>query len=199
MFMNKKFLGVIFFIFAVFAFSACSNNSPETTTPDTTVPTSSDTFYTISTNEDLTYSYKVTDKKGNILFSDDHASREPTISQVDADVLCVSVQTGTGLSTSWAVFCNVDNGNVSEFFQYVLGAQNEYVFYVEYENGSPSVVVQNIFDSSSYRKAYTLQDCGAFADPVCDITFDGEGKATVTYLIGTETASTQTSTTIYFP
>lgn len=157
------------------------------------------TFYTISTNEDLTYSYKIFDQKGNVLFSGDHSTKEPHIEKVTDWVYSVTVQAGTGCATNWAVFCDVKEGTVSETFHYVLGAQGEYVFFVEVEDSSHSVVVQNIFDGSRYRKVYSLQNTGALADPACEITFDSEGKATVTYLTDTETAVSRASTTIYFP
>ena len=171
----------------IFLFSACTDKP------------NGDTFYTISTNEDLTYSYKIFDQRGNILFSDDHSSKEPHIDKITDYVYSISVQTGIGGATNWAVFCDVKKGTVSETFHYVLGAQGEYVFFVEFEDGRHSVVVQNIFDSSRYRKVYTLQNTESFADPGCSLTFDGEGKATVTYLAGTESLIYTTSATIYFP
>ena len=73
------------------------------------------------------------------------------------------------------------------------------MFFVEFNDGLNSIVVQNIFDSSVYQKNYTLKNSSSFADPVVGLTFDGEGKASVTYLTGTETAILQTNTTIYFP
>ena len=157
------------------------------------------TFYTLSQNEDRTYSYKIYDEEGGVLFSDDHCAKEPHIEKVTDQVYSVTVQAGTGLSTNWAVFCDVKEGTISETFHYVLGAQGGYVLYVEFEDGIHSVVVQNIFDGSRYRKVYPLQNTGAFADPACEITFDSEGKATVTYLTGTETGVSRVSTTIYFP
>ena len=159
----------------------------------------SNTPYTISTNEDLTYSYKIIANNGTVLFSDDCSPREPKISQISDNLFSVTIQTGTGRSTNWAVFCDVANAKTSETFQYVLGAQDNYVFYVEVNDGNHLLVVQDIFDSNIYRKTYTLQNCSIFADPICELTFDGKGKATITYLTGTENAISQTSATIYFP
>lgn len=155
--------------------------------------------YSVFQNEDQTYSYKIFDQKGDVLFGDDRCAQEPSIEKQTDHVYSVTVQAGTGPATNWAVFCDVKKGTVSEAFHYVLGAQGEYVFYVEFENGSHSVVVQNIFNSSRYRKVYTLQNTESFADPSCSLTFDGEGKATLTYLAGTESFIYTTSATIYFP
>ena len=158
-----------------------------------------DSHYTITTNEDLTYSYKIIAKNGDVLFSDDHSPKEPHIDQVSNNILSVTIQTGLGRSTNWAVFCDVEKGKTSTTYQYVLGAQDNYVFYVELKDGRHNLVVQDIFDSKNYRKTYALQNCEAFADPSCELTFEGKGKAIITYLSGTETAISQTNTTIYFP
>ena len=157
------------------------------------------TPYTISTNEDLTYSYKIIANNGTVLFSDDCSPREPKISQISDNIFSVTIQAGTGRSTNWAVFCDIANAKTSETFQYVLGAQDNYVFYVEFKDDHHLLVVQDIFDSSIYYKTYTLQDCSSFADPMCELTFNSKGQATITYLTGTETAISQTSATIYFP
>ena len=198
--MKAKKLCLIILVFVyLLTLSACNNNSHIADTEEESISAQSDSYYTISTNEDLTYSYKITAKNGDVLFSDDNSPREPHIDQVSANILSVTIQTGTGLSTNWAVFCDIENAKTSETFQYVLGAKDSYVFYVEFEDGNHRLVVQDIFDSNIYRKTYTLQNCSSIADPICELTFDGEGKATITYLTGTETAISQTSATIYFP
>lgn len=192
--MKTKNVALIILIFAyLLVLSACS--TPHT--PDSSAGMNS--YYTIATNEDFTYSYKIFAKNGEVLFSDDRSPREPHIEQVSADTFSVTIQSGTGRATNWAVFCDVENGRTSNTYQYVLGAQGSYVFYVEFADGSHRLVVQDIFDSNAYYKTYTLENCGAFADPACELTFDGEGKAIVTYLSGTETAVSQSSVTIYFP
>ena len=84
--------------------------------------------YDIRTNYDLTYAYEITDLAGNVLLSDPAAFREPTIMPISDSVLEVSTQTGTGLSTNWAIYCDVETGQVSEKYNYVLGAEDGYVF-----------------------------------------------------------------------
>lgn len=192
--MKTKNVALIILIFAhLLVLSACS-------TPHASDSSAGmNSYYTITTNEDFTYSYKIFAKNGDVLFSDDRSPREPHIEQVSADTFSVTIQSGTGRATNWAVFCDVENGRTSNTYQYVLGAQGSYVFYVEFADGSHRLVVQDIFDSNAYYKTYTLENSGAFADPACELTFDGEGKAIVTYLSGTETAVSQSSVTIYFP
>lgn len=154
--------------------------------------------YSITKNDDLTYSYKITDKNGEVLFSDENSAKEPKIEQLNTNTLSVSVQTGTGLSTKWTVYCDVENSRVSQTFFYVLAAQGDYVVYADYENGKHSIVVQNIFDESAYYKTYTLENCSPVAaDIVVDSKLNGEGSVIITYLTGEN--YTETDLTISFP
>ena len=155
-------------------------------------------MYSITKNNDLTYTYKVVDKNGNVLFSKDNATREPNVEQVNTYILELKVQTGTGQSTNWAVYCDVENSKVSETFQYVLMAQGNYVLYANYENGEHSIIVQNIFDKSEYYKKHILTNCSPVAgDIVIGAKPNGEGIAVVTYLTGED--YTETEMTIKFP
>ena len=155
-------------------------------------------MYSITKNDDLTYTYKVVDKNENVLFSKDNASCEPNVEQVYTYILELKVQTGTVQSTNWAVYCDVENSKVSETFQYVLMAQGNYVIYADYENGEHSVIVQNIFDKSEYYKKHILTNCSPVAgDIVIGAKPNGEGSAVVTYLTGTDYKETEF--TIKFP
>ncbi len=154
--------------------------------------------YSVYQNEDQTYSYKIFDRKGNVLFGDDRCAQEPRIEKQTDHVYSVTVQAGTGLSTNWAVFCDAKNSRVSEPFHYVLMAQRDYVVYVARENGQTSIVVENIFDKAAYCKAYPLSGCSAVAgDVVLGAEPAGEGTAEVTYLTGDD--HTQATLTIQFP
>ncbi|MBP3392874.1 MAG: hypothetical protein J6L76_08860 [Clostridia bacterium] len=155
-------------------------------------------MYSITKNDDLTYTYTVVDKNDNVLFSKSNATHEPTVEQVNTYILGLKVQTGTGKSTNWAVYCDVENSKVSETFQYVLMAQGNYVIYANYENGEHSVIVQNIFDKSAYYKKHVLTDCSPVAaDVVIGAKPNGAGIAVVTYLTGND--YTETELTIKFP
>lgn len=154
-------------------------------------------MYSITQNGDL-YSYKIVDKNGKVLFLNEAATREPKIEQVNTYILGLTSQTGSGLSTNWAVFCDVENSKVSETFQYVLMAQGDYVIYANYENGERSIIVQNIFDKSQYYKQHVLTNCSPVAaDFAISAKPNGEGIAVVTYLTGDD--YTETEITINFP
>jgi len=105
--------------------------------------------YHISTNNDLTYFYEVTGFKGNVLVLESAAIKEPTIKALSTSVLEVSTQTGTGLPTNWAIYCDVEAGNFSEKHTYVSGTKDDYVFYFEYKEGTHSIICQNIFDKKA--------------------------------------------------
>lgn len=154
--------------------------------------------YSVTYNGDFTYCYQVTDQQGNVLLCDDHSAREPSIEQVDTNILGVTIQTGTGLSSNWAIYCDVEKGQISETFQYVLGAQGNYVIYVTYENKQHSIVVQDIFDKVAYCQTYLLENCSPVAaDVVVSCAFNGNGTATITYLTGED--YTETDLTIGIP
>lgn len=154
--------------------------------------------YSVVQNEDQTYSYKIFDRKGGVLFGDDRCAQEPRIEKQTDYVYSVTVQAGAGLSTNWAVFCDGENGRVSEPFHYVLMAQGDYVIYVARENGQTSIIVENIFDKAAYCQAYPLSGCSAVAgDVVLGAQSAGEGAAVITYLTGDN--YTETTLTIQFP
>ena len=185
----RKYLFVLLAVCIMLCSSAC--NAPSPTTEADEVATIS-SFYSISANEDMTYSYRIIDKNGKVLFSDDHSPREPQIEQVSRDVYGVTIQTGTGLSTNWAVYCDVENSKVSETFQYVLMAQGNYVVYANYENGEHSIIVQDIFDQSAYYQKQILENCSPVAgDVVVAARPNGDGVAVVTYLIGDDYKETE--------
>ena len=119
---KKRYLIIWVFVYLL-VLSACNKSSRIAVTEES-ISAKNDFYYTISTNKDLTYSYKITAKNGNILFFDDNSQREPHIDQVNTNIFSVTIQTGTGRSTNWAVFCDVENGKTSQTYRYVLGAQD---------------------------------------------------------------------------
>ena len=149
-------------------------------------------FFTLARNDDFTYSYRVVDVNGNLLFENKIYHREPKVTVVAPSVYGLVTQTGTGLSTNWAVFCDVANSKTSEFFSYVLAAKGEYVIYVDLINSEPVIIVQNIFDKDRYYKEYKLEDPSPVAaDIVTGCRFDSEGNTIATYYTGEDYALTE--------
>lgn len=154
--------------------------------------------YTVVQNDDLTYSYEVTAENGTVLFSKENQNREPRVEWVNDGVIGLTTQTGTGLSTSWAVYCDVKNSKTSEEFRYVLTAEGDCVVFVRFENGEHRVVVQNIFDKTAYYQEYVLPNCSPLAgDIVVGAKTGDDGTVTVTYLTGDD--YTETEYTVRLP
>ena len=117
----------------------------------------------ITQQADKTYSYEITDYKGRILDYKDNLTREPKRQIVSTDVVGISVQTGTGLSTNYATYFDLENSKISETFYYVLTAKDGYVVYGDYRDGEHFIVVQDIFDKEQYYKEYKLENVSPVA------------------------------------
>ncbi len=129
--------------------------------------------------------YTVYDQQGKTLYRIECTSRVPEIWEVSPGVYGLVTQTGTGLSTNWAVFFDVEHSKVSETFYYVLAAQGDYVVYANSEDGKHCIVVQNIFDKSVYYKTYELENVSPVtADFIRGCEFDSNGNIEVTYITG---------------
>lgn len=155
-------------------------------------------FYRITQTASGVYDYQILDLNGNILLAEEGISGCPEITISNNDIAQVMLQTGTGLSTNWAKYCDIMDGRVSETFHYVLGARGEYVVFVEYENNQHSIVVQNMFDKSAYYEAYPLDDASPVAaDIVSDFKLEERGDAVITYYKGAD--YTETEITVEMP
>lgn len=147
-------------------------------------------LYEITYNDDITCDYVVKDKNDNIIISDKGISREPWVNVINEDLLSLSVQAGTGISTRWTKYCNVNSGKVSDTYVSVLGECGENVIFVDYDNGIYYVVVQNIFDIEKYHKSIVLEDA-RMTDPVVSFEkLDGE-KVKIGYVKSEEYTETE--------
>lgn len=156
-----------------------------------------DDYYTLINNGDFTYSYTLKDQNGNVLFEKQNTSRLPKTVQAAPAVFGIVTQTGTGLSTNWAVYCDVENSLVSEYFYYVLGAIDNYVVYADYMDGEHFIVIQDMFDGEGYYTKIKLKNVSSVAaDFALGCRFDEEGNAIVTYLTGEDYTETEITITI---
>lgn len=201
----KKVLSILILVSLCFSIVGCTNepgdkeykdiiNKPE----DKEYNDITD-LYTVTKNDDNTYSYSFSDLDGKILFENDDV-REPKINQITDTVYELITQSGTGLSTNWAVYCDVNNSKTSEIYYYVLTAKKNYVICGDSKNGEHFIVVQEIFgtDGDTYCKEYKLENVSPVsADFVIDCKFDANGNAIVTYLTGDD--YTETDLTISLP
>ena len=182
---KKSLLLILVGVLLCFMVAGCATKPDEKGYKDIT------DLYTVTKKEDNTHSYSFADLNGNILFEKENVVREPKINMVSVNVYELITQTGTGLSTNWAVYCDVETSKVSETFHYVLGAKGDYVVYADYEEGKHFIIVQNIFDKSVYYKTYELENVSPVAaDFVVDGYFNTKGNVNITYLSGEDYTET---------
>ncbi len=147
-------------------------------------------LYKITDNGNFTYDYVIKDRHDNILISDKNVSREPKVNVINEDLLSVSVQTGTGISTRWTIYCDVNSGDVSDTYYSVLGEYAENVVFANYDNGRHSVIIQDIFNKGEYLKEVVLEDISETVDPIVDyVKFDDKIK--IVYLRGNNFLETE--------
>ena len=152
----------------------------------------------ITEQANKTYSYEVTSYDGQVLAMADNLPREPKRQYVSKDVIGISVQAGTGLSTSQAIYFDLENSRVSESFNYVITAKNDYVVCAEYKDGEHIIIVQNIFDKELYYREYKLENVSPIAaDFVVDGYFNTKENVNITYYAGDD--FTETNYTIVIP
>ncbi len=154
-------------------------------------------LYTITDNGDYTYDYVIKDKHNHVLLEDKGIIREPEIRVINNDVLSISVQTGTGISTRWTVYCDVNSGTISDTYYAVLGEYDEKVVYANYENGVHSVVVHRIFNRQQDLKKFVLEDAINRPDPIVDFEIGEDGKATIVYSKGADCAESKMTIELY--
>ena len=142
---KKSLLLILVGVLLCFVVAGCATKPDEKGYKDIT------DLYTVTKNEDNTHSYSFADLNGNILFEKENVVREPNINQIAVNVYELKTQTGTGLSTNWAVYCDVEKSKTSETFYYVLATQGDYVVCADYKDNKHFITVQNIFDKSVYH------------------------------------------------
>ncbi len=145
----------------------------------------------ITQQADKTYSYEILDYKGRILEYEDRLTREPKRQMAGEDVVGIVVQTGTGASTNYARYFDLEDSMLSETFYHVLAAKDGYVVCAEYRDGEHYIIVRDIFDKQQYYKEYILENASPdTADVIVNAYFNTKGNVNVTYLAGDDYTET---------
>ena len=145
----------------------------------------------IKQQADKTYSYEITDYKGKILDYEDNLTREPKRQKVSTDIVGICIQSGTGLSTNYVKYYDLENCKISQTFYHVLAAKDDYVVCADYRDGEHYIVVQDIFNKEQYYKEYKLENVSpVVADFVVDCYFKTKGNVSITYLSGEDYTET---------
>jgi len=180
---KRVFLSIVFVLLCL-TIAGCSDGKKGKDITD---------FYTVTENDDYTYSYSFSDTDGNILFENKDAGREPKINRIASAVYELITQSGTGRSTNWAVYCDVENGKTSDMYYHVLASKENYVICGDLKNGEYFITVQEIFEKNGdrYYKEYKLENVSTVAaDFVTGCIFDDSGNIVVTYLTGSDYTET---------
>ncbi|MBQ8183560.1 MAG: hypothetical protein IJ025_06655 [Clostridia bacterium] len=145
----------------------------------------------ITQEKDKTYSYEITDYKGKILDYENNLRPRPERLCVDTDVVGISVQMGTGLSTNYAKFYDLETGEISKIFYYVIDVEDDCVVYADYRDGEHFIIVEDIFDKDQYYREYRLENVSpVVADFVVSGGFNRKGNINITYLSGDDYTET---------
>lgn len=186
--MMRKRIGLLIIVFAVLLLSGCGMGDDR---QQDALEFSVEDAYAVSVNENGTYGYTVKDANGNVFASVTDLNREPEMAIVSNTLLRVSVQAGTGISTRWTVYYDIENGQASEPFDSVLGEYEERTVYVGLQDGMFCIVTQDIFGSDDFCVAAVLEDVFVAADPVVEFEIRENGTARVVYLKGENYTETE--------
>lgn len=132
---------------------------------------------------DMMYYYFLYDKNHNVVKSDGPLIREPHISMVDEYLVKFTLQSGTGLSTQWGFYYDVENDIFSETFYSIFGQSDGKMIYREKEK----VIVRDIFDKGRYYQEFSefSNPLSETTEPFVNVEFINNGESIeVTYLTG---------------
>ena len=129
--------------------------------------------------------YEITDYDGKILAYKEDLTREPKRQLVSTDVVGICIQAGTGRSTNYAQYFDLENSRISEVFHYVLTAKDDYVVRGDLRDGDHYIIVQSIFDKDGFYQEYKLENVSPVAaDFVTSCYINQKGNILITYLSG---------------
>ncbi len=109
--------------------------------------------------------------------------KQPKISMPNQDLLKVTIQSGTGLSTQWGFYYDIETDEFSQIFYSIYAEYDEKLAY-RYGN---TIIVRNIFDASrDYREISTFQyPLSETTEPFSSVKFLNHGNSIeISYLTG---------------
>ena len=136
--------------------------------------------YSYTENANETYSYEVWGRSGSTFISEKRLDRPVSFDAISDEVLVVYGQAGTGVSTRWARFCNVQTEQYVGVHGYLAAWGTRYAF-VDERSGGIHVFVCEMFDENVYHDFYTLEDIPENSDPIESFALSKEGVLSITY------------------
>ena len=132
---------------------------------------------------DFYYYYFIYDKNQNVVKSDGPLNRSPHLSMIDEHTVKFTLQAGTGLSTQWGFYYDVEQDMFSDTFYSIFDQLDGRMAYREKDR----IIVRDIFDKEKYYYEIDLfsNPLSKAAEPFVSVEFiNGEDSIEVTYLSG---------------
>ena len=155
--------------------------APKPTAPEPKPDLKVSDCYTYTEHKDGTYSYEVTWRGGDILRTETRMDRPVSFTELTEDVLAIHGQAGTGVGARWAMFCDIQRGEVSDTYGGYLAAVDNRVAFVDSRTDAYHVFVCDPFVPNEYTQVVTLEGLVVSGDVITDFSLNEEGILSVTY------------------
>ena len=134
-------------------------------------------------SSDFIYYYYIFDKNHDIVKFDGFLNKEPYLSIVNAHLVKVTLQAGTGLGTQWGYYYDINADVFSRVFQSIYDQQKGKVAYGDIKK----VIVRDIFDKTKYYQEISSfrEPLAEVAEPIKNVEFINNGESVkISYLTG---------------
>lgn len=127
------------------------------------------------------YYYTIFNKNGDTSEKSDFFPKKPEILMQD-ELIKVSYQSGTGLSTEWNYYYDIENDRFSKYFYSVYDKYNETIAY----RSQNEIIIENIFEDENHKEIKDFSHpLSLTTEPFIDVKFNENGTILkVTYLTG---------------
>lgn len=127
------------------------------------------------------YYYTILNKQGDISEKSVSLPKKPEI-LTQGELISISYQSGTGLSTKWSYYYDIKNDRFSKYFYSVYDKYNETIAY----GSQNKIMIANIFDDENYKEIKDFfHPLSMTTEPFIDVKFNEDGTILkVTYLTG---------------
>lgn len=141
--------------------------------------------YRINGDGDPRFGYVIKDKKGNVKRTENGLAKEPLITELDGNIVKISMRTGTGMSTNWAVYYDAENQWFSQKYHAVLAEYGRWIAVYGEDQNTPGITVLEMFGFDTPLKTVPLTGLEpGITEPINAVSRSADGKLSVTYKIG---------------
>lgn len=192
-FINRKILLCMVVLTLTLLLTGCEKNFSDVATLESDFSSESaiiaiDDYYRIyhGTKEETRffYYYDLFDIGGNLIKSECTYMDEPNISEHSNNIIKVSTQTGTGQSTRWSYYYDVNTNLFSRVFYHVLAEKENVIAYFDGEQ----IILCDMFDAENFYKEIELNNVlSDSTDPIEEVFLsDNLDSVTVVYFTGND-------------